>query len=345
MSRACAEVNLAAVGHNLDRVRELAGSAEVMAVVKADGYGHGMVPMAREARAQGVPWLGVALPTEALALRASGDRGRILAWLWTPGEPAVEACVAAGVDLSVSSRWALDEVVAAARSTGRPSEHPGEARHRAVPQRPLARGLARAHPGSSCCRRRRGRRAGGDLVAPRRRGPAWGRHRVQRPRPVHGRRGGCPRGWPHAPPPAPQQQRWPVGFPRLPLRPRSRGHRDVWTDAGRQSRLGGRTRAGSRDDLACPAGTREVGRARHERVVRQHVDDADCDEPRSRAAWLRGRRAPSSRRPRRGGRRWTSVPGRGPLGDGPVRRRSGVSDVTRRQATRSTCSDRARTGS
>ena len=118
MSRACAEVNLAAVGHNLDRVRELAGSAEVMAVVKADGYGHGMVPIAREARAQGVPWLGVALPTEALALRASGDRGRILAWLWTPGDPAVEACVAAGVDLSVSSRWALDEVVAAARHRG-----------------------------------------------------------------------------------------------------------------------------------------------------------------------------------------------------------------------------------
>ena len=47
-----------------------ASSAVVMAVVKADAYGHGMGPVARAARQQGVEWLGVALPTEALALRA-----------------------------------------------------------------------------------------------------------------------------------------------------------------------------------------------------------------------------------------------------------------------------------
>lgn len=117
--RAQARVDLSAIRANLAVVAARADGAEVMAVVKADGYGHGMVAVSREARATGVRWLGVALPSEAVALRASGDRGRVLAWLWSPGDPDVDACVAADVDLSVSSRWALDDVVRAARRHGR----------------------------------------------------------------------------------------------------------------------------------------------------------------------------------------------------------------------------------
>ncbi len=86
-----------------------------MAVVKADAYGHGLVPIARTARMHGAEWLGVALPSEALALRASGDTGPILAWLWTPGEDSIDDCVGMSIDLSVSSEWALAEVVASAR--------------------------------------------------------------------------------------------------------------------------------------------------------------------------------------------------------------------------------------
>ena len=118
MTRARAVVDLGSVRTNLGRVRELAGEAQVMAVVKADAYGHGMLEMARAARSNGAEWLGVALPSEALQLRADGDDGRILAWLWSPGDPDVDACVAAGVDLSVSSAWALDEVIASARRHG-----------------------------------------------------------------------------------------------------------------------------------------------------------------------------------------------------------------------------------
>ena len=91
-------------------------SAEVMAVVKADGYGHGLVPSARAALAGGATWLGVAIIDEALALRDAGITAPVLAWLWTPQEAAeVRAAVGAGIDLSVSSVWALDAVVAAAR--------------------------------------------------------------------------------------------------------------------------------------------------------------------------------------------------------------------------------------
>ena len=98
MTRARAVVDLGAVRANLARVRELAGDAQVMAVVKADAYGHGLLPMARAARSNGAECLGVALPSEAMQLRADGDDGRILAWLWSPGDSDVDACITKGVD-------------------------------------------------------------------------------------------------------------------------------------------------------------------------------------------------------------------------------------------------------
>lgn len=118
MVRASAVVDLAAVAGNVVHLAALAPAGGMMAVVKADGYGHGMLPVARTAREAGADWLGVALPSEALALRAAGDTGRLLAWLFVPGDPDIDACVAADVDLSVSGETALAQIVAAARATG-----------------------------------------------------------------------------------------------------------------------------------------------------------------------------------------------------------------------------------
>jgi alanine racemase len=116
MVRSEAVIDLGAIRRNVSRLR--AGtSAEVMAVVKADGYGHGLVPAARAALAGGATWLGVAFLEEAMALRAAGILAPVLSWLAVPGED-VAAGVAADVDLSVSAPWALAEVVAAARETG-----------------------------------------------------------------------------------------------------------------------------------------------------------------------------------------------------------------------------------
>jgi alanine racemase len=115
-----ARVDLAAVRANTARMREVAGSAKVMAVVKADAYGHGMVACARAAIEAGASWLGTALPEEALALRAAGLALPILTWLHAPGDPFAEL-VAAGVDVSVSGLWALREVTEAVRATGRPA--------------------------------------------------------------------------------------------------------------------------------------------------------------------------------------------------------------------------------
>ena len=118
MTRAEAVIDLAAVRSNLAVFDTAVGGSAVMAVVKADAYGHGMARIAQEARSIGVPWLGVALLSEARALRQSGDTGRILAWLWAPGDPDLESCVACDVDISVSSLWALAEVAEHAQRVG-----------------------------------------------------------------------------------------------------------------------------------------------------------------------------------------------------------------------------------
>ncbi|GGL75000.1 alanine racemase [Streptomyces fumigatiscleroticus] len=121
--RARAEIDLAAVRANVRALRALAPGAVLMAVVKADGYGHGAVQCARAAVAAGADWLGTATPQEALALRAEAGLPadtRIMCWLWTPGGPWREA-IEADLDVSVSGMWALDEVREAARAAGRPA--------------------------------------------------------------------------------------------------------------------------------------------------------------------------------------------------------------------------------
>ncbi len=115
---AVALVDLGAVARNVGAVRAAVGPAEVMAVVKADAYGHGLVPVARAALAGGATWLGVAHVHEALALRAAGVDADVLAWILTPGADLVPA-VRAGVDLSVAAVWAVEAVAAAARAAGR----------------------------------------------------------------------------------------------------------------------------------------------------------------------------------------------------------------------------------
>ena len=112
--RAEAVIDLDAIVANIERLRSET-TAQIMVVVKADAYGHGMLPVARCARRQAVGWLGVALPEEALALRAAGDSGRILAWLMTPGQDSLVESLRQEVDLGVSTEWAMSEVIEAAR--------------------------------------------------------------------------------------------------------------------------------------------------------------------------------------------------------------------------------------
>ena len=114
--RAEVVVDLDTIAANTAVLRERVGRP-LMAVVKADGYGHGLVPAARAALAGGADALGVTVLEEALALRAAGVTAPLLSWQHAPGADYA-AGLAADVELSVNAEWALAEVVAAARATG-----------------------------------------------------------------------------------------------------------------------------------------------------------------------------------------------------------------------------------
>ncbi|MFI0487622.1 alanine racemase [Actinomadura sp. 9N215] len=113
-----ARVDLDAIAGNVGLLRERARGAEVMAMVKAEAYGHGLAEAAGAALAGGASWLGVAKLGEALRLRDAGLTARTLVSVGVPGEPYEEA-VARDVDLSVGSMWLLEEVVRAAEQAGR----------------------------------------------------------------------------------------------------------------------------------------------------------------------------------------------------------------------------------
>lgn len=112
-----AVIDLAAIGHNVGVLQDRSG-AEVIAVVKADGYGHGASAVARTALAAGAVELGVATVDEALALRAGGIDAPVIAWLHTPSTD-FGAAIAAGIEVVVSSPMQLDAVAAAAVRVGR----------------------------------------------------------------------------------------------------------------------------------------------------------------------------------------------------------------------------------
>ena len=116
--RAEVVVDLDAIRHNVALLAARASGAVTMAVVKADGYGHGALPVARAALEAGATWLGSCSLAEALDLREGGVTSRILSWLDVPGTdlaPGVEA----DVDMSASSNAELAAIVDAARRTSR----------------------------------------------------------------------------------------------------------------------------------------------------------------------------------------------------------------------------------
>lgn len=128
LPRAEIVVDLDAIRHNLRRLRELtaeglpAGQRPplVMAVVKADAYGHGSVEVARAAREAGADWLGVATPEEAVALREAGDTGRLMCWLAVVGDDLGPA-IARDVDVAAYTVRQLQEIAQSARSLGAPA--------------------------------------------------------------------------------------------------------------------------------------------------------------------------------------------------------------------------------
>jgi alanine racemase len=111
-------VDAGAIRDNVAELVRRSAPAQVMAVVKGDAYGHGLVTAARAALEGGASWLGVAQLEEALTLRAAGVEAPVLTWIYPP-QADLGAALDADVELTVGSAWSLDAVVAAARARGR----------------------------------------------------------------------------------------------------------------------------------------------------------------------------------------------------------------------------------
>jgi alanine racemase len=119
-SHAQARIDLDAIAGNVAALRDQVAPSAVMAVVKANGYGHGAVAAARAALRGGARWLGVVHVAEALELRAAGVDGPVLCLMAIP-EHAHGDAIGAGVDLSAGSRDMVREIAAAALRAGRPA--------------------------------------------------------------------------------------------------------------------------------------------------------------------------------------------------------------------------------
>ena len=114
MSRASAEISLLAIADNLKLIKSKT-NAQVLAVVKADAYGHGLIQVGKVAENVGADWLGTALLEEGITLRNSGIKIPIISWLTPLGED-FKAAINLDIDLSISSTELLNEIILAGKS-------------------------------------------------------------------------------------------------------------------------------------------------------------------------------------------------------------------------------------
>ena len=117
MSRACVEINLSAIAQNFKSIKSQT-TADVLAVVKADAYGHGLIPVSKALEEAGADWFGTALLEEAINLRKAGILKPIISWLTPLGED-FKSAIDLDIDLGIPSIDLLNEVIKAASLTGK----------------------------------------------------------------------------------------------------------------------------------------------------------------------------------------------------------------------------------
>ena len=116
-NRAEVLINLGAIRDNIKYLMAKSGKP-ALAVVKADGYGHGLLPVAKSALSAGASWLGVALLEEARALRQGGISTPIIAWL-TPITDDFKSAINEDIDIAIASLAHLEAITSASKSLGK----------------------------------------------------------------------------------------------------------------------------------------------------------------------------------------------------------------------------------
>lgn len=117
---ATADIDLGRLSRNVETLKRKINGPALMAIVKANAYGHGLVQSAKAAKRGGADWLATALLEEAIELRNAGVSGPILTWLNTIDD-RFEECISKDIDLGVNSVESLMAISNAAAKAGKPA--------------------------------------------------------------------------------------------------------------------------------------------------------------------------------------------------------------------------------
>lgn len=103
-------IDINAMKHNIQYLKKIAGT-DIMPVLKADAYGHGLIEISKYLRKLGIKYIGVATLGEAILLRKSGDKGRILSWLYDIAHPEFKHGLQLDLDIAIFDEKHIPQII------------------------------------------------------------------------------------------------------------------------------------------------------------------------------------------------------------------------------------------
>ena len=102
-------IDIASIKHNIKYFKDVS-KTDIMPIIKADAYGHGMIEIAKILRKQNIQFIGVATAGEAILLRNSGDNGRILCWLYNIDSPEIQTALNMDIDIAIFDETTISQI-------------------------------------------------------------------------------------------------------------------------------------------------------------------------------------------------------------------------------------------
>jgi alanine racemase len=103
-------IDVNAIRDNIKYLKKKTGT-DLMPVLKADAYGHGLIEMSRILRKLGIKYIGVATLGEAILLRESGDKGRVLSWLYDIDHPEFKDGLKLDLDIAIFDEKQIPQII------------------------------------------------------------------------------------------------------------------------------------------------------------------------------------------------------------------------------------------
>ena len=105
-----ATIDINAIKYNIDFLKKKTGT-DLMPVLKADAYGHGLIEMAKILRHLHIKYIGVATLGEAILLRKSGDKGRVLGWLFDIDGQEIKDALHLDIDIAIGDETTIPKFI------------------------------------------------------------------------------------------------------------------------------------------------------------------------------------------------------------------------------------------